>query len=61
YFPAASHQVILLSTDTEIGKVEVTELRDADAIAQQYLLNYDPAKHRTTVESGYFYSQQVTV
>ncbi|AOX04356.1 DNA sulfur modification protein DndD [Moorena producens PAL-8-15-08-1] len=60
YFPAASHQVILLSTDTEIGKVEAKQLRDADAIAQQYLLNYDPAKHRTTVESGYFYSKQVT-
>ncbi|NEO67622.1 MAG: DNA sulfur modification protein DndD, partial [Moorea sp. SIO4G2] len=60
YFPAASHQVILLSTDTEIGKVEAQQLREADAIAQQYLLNYDPVKHRTTVESGYFYSQQVT-
>ncbi len=56
YFPAASHQVILLSTDTEIGKVEVKRLRELDAIAREYLLQYDPTKRQTTAELGYFWS-----
>ncbi len=56
YFPAASHQVILLSTDTEIGQTEVKRLRELDAIAREYLLKYHPDKHQTIVEeSRYFY------
>ena len=49
YFPAASHQVILLSTDTEIGKLEVEKLRKQKAIARQYLLKYDSKKRQTTI------------
>ena len=55
YFPAASHQVILLSTDTEIAQKEVTMLREQEAIAQEYLLKYNPEKRQTTVEKGYFW------
>jgi len=55
YFPTASHQVILLSTDTEIGEKEVKLLREQDAIAQEYLLKYNPEKRQTTVEPGYFW------
>jgi DNA sulfur modification protein DndD len=55
YFPTASHQVILLSTDTEIGEKEVKLLREQAAIAQEYLLKYNPEKRQTTVESGYFW------
>ena len=55
YFPSASHQVILLSTDTEIGKKEVTMLRDTKAIAHEYLLKYDRHERQTTVENGYFW------
>ncbi len=55
YFPAASHQVILLSTDTEIGKVEVDRLRQLQCIGREYLLKYNPSEHRTTIESGYFW------
>jgi len=55
YFPAASHQVILLSTDTEIGKDEVEKLREADAIAREYLLKYNSGERQTVVESGYFW------
>lgn len=55
YFPSASHQVILLSTDTEIGKFEVERLRKLDAIAREYLLEYNPKKRQTTVKSGYFW------
>jgi DNA sulfur modification protein DndD len=55
YFPTASHQVILFSTDTEIGEKEVKLLREQDAIAQEYLLKYNPEKRQTTVEPGYFW------
>ncbi len=55
YFPAASHQVILLSTDTEIGEKEVNSLREQDAIAREYLLKYDPKQRQTRIEPGYFF------
>lgn len=55
YFPSASHQVILLSTDTEIGKTEVENLRKQDAIAREYRLNYNSGDRQTVVEPGYFW------
>ncbi|MBD2519007.1 DNA sulfur modification protein DndD [Nostoc sp. FACHB-973] len=55
YFPSASHQVILLSTDTEIGKKEVETLRNNEAIAREYLLKYDSASRQTTIQPGYFW------
>ncbi|MHC5725881.1 MAG: DNA sulfur modification protein DndD [Nostoc sp.] len=56
YFPSASHQVILLSTDTEIGKKEVETLRENEAIAREYLLKYDSTTRQTTVlENQYFW------
>lgn len=54
YFPTASHQVILLSTDTEVDKNEVERLRDAGAIAREYLLEYDSVD-QTVVKPGYFW------
>ncbi|MEH2376134.1 DNA sulfur modification protein DndD [Nostoc sp.] len=55
YFPSASHQVILLSTDTEIGKKEVETLRENEAIAREYLLKYDSTSRQTTIQLGYFW------
>ena len=55
YFPSASHQVILLSTDTEIGKKEVETLRENEAIAREYLLKYDSSTRQTTIQPGYFW------
>lgn len=55
YFPQASHQVLLLSTDTEISKTEVKRLRENGAIAREYLLKYDRATHQTQVKLGYFW------
>ncbi|WP_414624851.1 DNA sulfur modification protein DndD [Calothrix sp. CCY 0018] len=55
YFPSASHQVILLSTDTEIAQKEVKTLRKNEAIAREYVLKYSPETRQTTVESGYFW------
>ena len=56
YFPSASHQVILLSTDTEIGEAEVQNLREQEAIAHEYLLKYNSSQRQTVVEAGYFFS-----
>lgn len=55
YFPAASHQVMLLSTDTEVGKIEVERLRQLQCIAREYLLQYNPDQHQTVVQEGYFW------
>jgi DNA sulfur modification protein DndD len=55
YFPAASHQVILLSTDAEIGKTEVEMLREQESISLEYLLKYEPDTKRTSIERGYFW------
>jgi DNA sulfur modification protein DndD len=59
YFPAASHQVILLSTDTEITQNEYKKLQELEAISQEYLLKYNPKKQQTTVESGYFWDSLI--
>lgn len=55
YFPQASHQVLLLSTDTEIREAEVERLRSSNAISREYLLRYDAKQHQTDVEPGYFW------
>lgn len=55
YFPTASHQVILLSTDTEIARTEIAILREHQAIAREYILEYDSGKRETTIKEGYFW------
>ncbi len=55
YFPAASQQVILLSTDTEVAESEVANLRAQGVITREYILDHDPAEQRTRVRSGYFW------
>ena len=55
YFPTASHQVILLSTDTEITEEHVKKLRTQDVIAREYLLRYSSTDKGTTIENGYFW------
>ncbi|PSF35542.1 DNA sulfur modification protein DndD [Aphanothece hegewaldii CCALA 016] len=55
YFPTASHQVILLSTDTEIGENEVKQLNSTEAIARQYLLEYNPQKRQTIVHPDRYF------
>lgn len=53
YLPAASHQVIVLSTDTEVDQVYFAALRPF--IASSYLLEYDMEQRNTRVEHGYFF------
>lgn len=55
YFPQASHQVLILSTDTEIRNAEVQQLRNNNAICREFLLHYDATQHQTCVKSGYFW------
>jgi len=58
YFPFASHQVILLSTDTEVDQRYFKELMPS--IAQAYRLQYDEGTGGTSVERGYFWSASET-
>jgi len=53
YFPHASHQVILLSTDTEVDADAVSRLRRF--IGHAYRLVHDDTAGATTVERGYFW------
>lgn len=56
YFPHASHQVIILSTDTEIDKTYFQDL--APSISHSYRLQYDTQDARTRVEKGYFWKRE---
>ena len=51
YFPFASHQVILLSTDEEIGPRYYERIKPA--VGREYTLAYDDEKSATQVEQGY--------
>lgn len=53
YFPHASHQVVLLSTDTEIDEDAYAALRNK--IGRSYRLEFDSDTGATTVEPGYFW------
>lgn len=52
YFPEASHQVIVLSTDTEIDDALLDKL--GPKVSHSYRLDYDHAAKATVVMSGYF-------
>lgn len=52
YFPHVSHQVIILSTDTEIDEQYVYQLKDN--ISKVYLLDYNESKGFTEVKTQYF-------
>lgn len=52
YFPEASHQVIVLSTDTEIDGTLLEKL--GGSISHAYRLDYDPEQRSTAVVPGYF-------
>ena len=53
YFPNASHQVILLSTDEEINKNYLNIMKDS--VSKSYLINFDPKLNGSVVEKGYFF------
>lgn len=53
YLPKAGHQVIVLSTDTEVDLEAAKKL--APHVAKQYRLEYDPTKESTVIRVGYFF------
>jgi len=53
YFPNASHQVLLLSTDEEINQDYYDQIKPW--IGHSYLLNFDDSKASTVVTCGYFW------
>lgn len=53
YFPQASHQVILFSTDTEVDANFYTLLQSS--ISRAYHLDYDQSQKTTLVRQGYFW------
>jgi DNA sulfur modification protein DndD len=59
YFPTASHQVILLSTDTEIDADAALLL--APSVSHALRLEYDATAGATHVERGYFWPHSESV
>lgn len=53
YFPFASHQVILLSTDKEIDEAHYARLQPS--IGRTYTLRFDDKTASTSVQPGYFW------
>lgn len=55
YFPFASHQVLLLSTDTEIDNDAYARIQKH--VGRSYRLVFDQATNATSVVNGYFWEQ----
>lgn len=58
YFPHASHQVIILSTDTEIDEEYFNDL--SPYVSHAIHLHYSQDDARTIVENGYFWKRRST-
>jgi len=54
YFPGAGHQVVVLSTDTEVDRSYYRQLEDH--LQHAVHLRFDKQRELTTVEEGYFWS-----
>lgn len=58
YFPVASHQVILLSTDEEVDEACLARLKPH--VGRSYTLDFDESTHRTVIKPGYFWNHETT-
>jgi DNA sulfur modification protein DndD len=56
YFPVASHQVILLSTDEEVDEASLARLKPH--IGRSYTLAFDEKQRSTTINTGYFWNHE---
>ena len=52
FYPSASHQTILLSTDKEIGHAEYENMRDL--VSRSYRIECDQNGSNTDIKLGYF-------
>jgi len=58
FFPSASHQVVIFSTDAEIDEKYYAQLKPF--ISKSYLMKYDSDSGSAKVEEGFFWEQKVT-
>jgi DNA sulfur modification protein DndD len=56
YFPNASEQVIILSTDTEINEQYITQMKDS--ISCKYDISFDQVTKTSSVSAGYFWDKE---
>ncbi len=59
YFPRASHQVILLSTDVEVDQPFYREL--SPQVGRAYEIRYDPSEQTSKVLKGYFWRRRARI
>jgi len=59
FFPSASHQVVVFSTDSEIDKGHFAKLKPH--VAKAYLLRYEDTSESTSVSSGYFWENLLEI
>ena len=57
YFPRASHQVILLSTDVEVDESFYREL--SPSISHAFEIQYDAEEHASSLHEGYFWRNRM--
>lgn len=55
FFPLASHQILLFSTDTEIRADDYAQIRRY--VSRAYTIRHDPGSASTTVRRGYFWDR----
>jgi DNA sulfur modification protein DndD len=56
YFPHASHQVVIFSTDTEIDRAYFRDL--GPSISRAYQLHFEATDARCVIEEGYFWTAE---
>ena len=59
YFPKASHQVVIFSTDTEVDKRYYDLLKPS--LARAYQLDYDEQDRTTVGREGYFWNEGIAI
>jgi len=60
YFPDASHQVIILSTDTEVDEKYFNQGKFGERISHAFEIKFDSKTKSSKLVEGYFWQQQST-
>lgn len=59
YFPDASHQVIILSTDTEVDENYFTQGKFGNSISHAYEIQFNGETKASKFKEGYFWEQKI--